>query len=151
MGKSYNMKDLTMKSLRGRFVKAAYINKDKDLVVLDTETGRLFLTWEGDCCSLCYLAHAEGIDALVGATIIKGKSAKWVILEDDEHDVLESMGTKLTTSKGYVTFETRLSHNGYYGGEILVSDDEPMDQYHSPRYSLETDGKLPELVELKDF
>ncbi len=147
------MKDLGISSLVGRTVLKASINDDKDLVVLETDKGKLYLTWEGDCCAKCFLANASGIDSLEGATILEAENAEWKKLKDDEDnfEVVESMGTKLKTTKGHVTLESRVEHNGYYGGEIHVSDDEPMDQYSSPRYKPEGYGEFPTLYQLTDF
>jgi hypothetical protein len=149
MEKRYRMKDLGIETLIGREVLSAGINEDKDMVVLETDKGPLFLTWEGDCCSRCFLANVSGVDALVGAKILEAENAEWnKVNDDDDYEVIESMGTKLKTTKGYVTLESRLEHNGYYSGSILVSDDEPMNQYHSPRYD---NGPLPEMKPLADF
>lgn len=147
--KRYAMKDLGLEALVGRKVTSAAINAEKDFVVLETTTGKLYLTWTGDCCARCFLANVAGADALVDATIKSAENAEWKTLKDDEaaDDVVETMGTTIKTDKGTVTFESRLEHNGYYGGEIQVSDDEPMDQYSSPRESWQNEALKP----LADF
>jgi len=135
MSKNYRMKNLGIKALVGRFIKSASINQEKDLIILDTETGKLFLTWEGDCCAHCFIANVSGAEALIGATILEAENAEWSPVKDDRDncEVIETMGTKIKTSTGYVTIESRVEHNGYYGGYIMVSDDEPMNKYYSPR------------------
>ena len=148
------MKNLGIESLSSRHIQKAEINVVKDLVVLHTDKGPLYLTWEGDCCAHCYLAHVSGAENLIDAVITEVYNSEWKVTggSKDNCDVTESMGTNIKTTKGYVTFESRLDHNGYYGGMILVSDDEPMDQYHSPRYGQDDqDDRLPSLSELKDF
>lgn len=143
------MTDLGMTALVGQTVTAAWINEERDLVVLDTTSGRrLYLTWVGDCCAHCFLANVSGADALIGAEVVEVESAEWVVEREGEFDVVESMGTKIRTTRGYVTFESRLEHNGYYGGEIMVSDTSPMDQYHEHRYRADD---LPGLKPLTDF
>lgn len=150
-GKKYGMENLGIKALLGRKVLAASINDEKDLVVLDTDKGRLFLSWVGDCCAKCYIANFSGMDALVGGTILEAEHAEWKDFKRDEDygDVIESMGTNIKTDKGHVSFESRLSHNGYYGGWIEVSDEEPVNQYSSPRF--DTPEEWPELKALADF
>lgn len=147
--KSYSMEDLGIAFLIGKKIKLAEINEEKDLVVLTTqEDKKIYLTWEGDCCASCYIQHVSGVDNLIGAEILSAENAEWKdISSGEEYEVTESMGTNIKTTKGYVTFESRVEHNGYYGGYIYVSDDEPMDQYSSPRY----DGKLPELKKLVEY
>lgn len=151
MGERYKMEDLGLESLVGLKILVAEINEEKDLVVLHTTQGKRFLTWEGDCCAKCYLAHVSGSDTLInGATILEVNTAEWVTesKNEDDYEVIESMGTNIKTDKGHMSFESRVEHNGFYGGEILVSDDEPMDQYRSPKY----EGKeLPNLSLLHDF
>lgn len=141
------MRDLGTEALVGRKILNASINEHKDLVVLETDKGILYLTWEGDCCATCYIEHLSGSEALVDSTILEVYHSKWKSIKDDEDDVIESMGTNIKTTKGYVTFETRLEHNGYYSGTILVSDKAPLDQYLDRRYN----NKMPKLKPLEDF
>jgi hypothetical protein len=148
MEKSYSMKNIGIGSLVGSKVLSAKINEDHDLVILETQGKSFYLTWTGDCCAHCYLNHVTGVENLVGAEILSVESMDWNTLPTkDEYEVVESMGTKLKTTKGYVDFESRVEHNGYYGGEINVSDDEPMDQYSSPR----NDWKQEKMSSLTDF
>lgn len=153
IGKSerHNLEDLGIDSLVGKKIISAKINQEKDLVILDTETGPLFLSWEGDCCSQCYLVNVSGAENLQNATIVSAENAEWkdVQRNEEDYEVIESMGTKIKTDKGYMTFESRLSHNGYYSGNIKVSDIEPMDQYSSPRFDSEEEMGL--LKTLEDF
>jgi len=120
--------DLDINALVGRKILSAEINQEKDLVVLDTDHGKLYLTWVGDCCTNCYLAHFSGADALVGSIVNSVEDTKWDPKEESG-GVTETMGTTIVTSKGYVTFESRAEHNGYYGGWINVSSTGPVDQY----------------------
>lgn len=145
--KTYRMKDLGVECLIDRVIISAVINVERNLVILNTTQGMLFLTWEGDCCSKCFLAHVSGSEALINNQILSAQNTEWVKLKEDESEVIESMGTTIKTTIGTVTFETRLEHNGYYGGHIMVSDDEPIDQYHSPRDGWEKDAIRP----LEDF
>ena len=135
-----------MKSLIGCKVEKAEINKENNLVVLTTDKGSFYLSFQGDCCAQCYLAHANGVDNLVGSTINDVEQSEWVSDDTEDYSVTETMGVKLTTSKGYVDFETRVEHNGYYGGYILVDQVGPLDQYNSYLYI-----NPLELVTLKDF
>lgn len=110
--------------LVGRKVISALINDEKDLVILDTDKGKVELTWDGDCCAVCYLANVSGVEALIGHTILEVENSEWKDISKDGpyDDVLESMGSKVKTTGGYVTFESRVDHNGYYGGSIEVKE-----------------------------
>ncbi len=126
---------MEINSLVGQTVLSAQINETKDIVILDTDRGRMYLTWVGDCCAQCFLANFSGSANLVGSTILHVEHSEWkTIQEDSSCDVIESMGTKMKTSKGYVDFESRVSHNGYYGGWIEISDNDPLDQYGKSFY-----------------
>lgn len=131
--------NMETKDLIGLTVKSALINGSKDVVVLETDKGKITLAWEGDCCASCYLANFNGIDALIGAIITEVEHSQWEIINDLDYNVLESMGTKIKTNKGYVDFETRVEHNGYYGGYLNV--------YKQPEHDLD----LSEFKPLDDF
>lgn len=141
--------ELKMSDLVGRTVTKALINPSKDYVFLETDKGPLHLTWVGDCCAHCFLANITGSDALVGAQILAVENSEWKDLEKSEEygDTVESMGTKIRTLKGYVDFESRVSHNGYYGGWIQISDLSPLDQYSNTV----DDDDIGEMQPLKDF
>jgi hypothetical protein len=136
------MIDLEIKALVGRLVLGAQINDEKDLVALYTDKGMLYLTWEGDCCAHCFLAAVTGAANLIGATIMEVTNSEWIEMSNDDNGVIESVGTTIQTSSGTVTFESRVEHNGFYGGYIQVSDGEPK------RYKK---GKFPTLLNLTDF
>jgi hypothetical protein len=119
---TYNEKSIGIKSLIGQKILSAFINPEKTAVLLKTNNGDFYLKWEGECCAECYIAHVNGADLLVGSTILSAENTEWTsISSEEEYMALETMGTKFITTKGYVDIETRLSHNGYYSGEITVS------------------------------
>lgn len=137
--------ELKKEVLVGKKVLSAKINAEKDMVVLETDSGTYYLSWDGECCSKCFIQHFNGADYLIGSTIASVEHSQWTTLKDnDDFNVLESMGTKIKTDKGYVDIETRLSHNGYYSGEIKISTVAPLDTYNGAR-------DIPELKPLQDF
>lgn len=111
-----------MEKLIGRKILSAKINQSKDIVILETDKGNLYLEWYGDCCAHCYLANVAGADSLVGSTILEAYNADWIASKEGEYDVVESMGTNIKTTKGYVSFESRVEHNGYYSGSLNVKE-----------------------------
>lgn len=141
------MKNLEMSDLVGKKVLSATVNSEKDYVKLETDNGAYYLTWNGDCCSRCYIASASGTDALIDATILEVRDDEWKTIKDSDLEVINSMGTTIKTDRGYVTLETRLEHNGYYSGRIDVSKEGPVDQYNDLDEDRDEYGMKP----LKDF
>lgn len=132
--KMYNMKDEGINTLVGRKIHSAKIDDEKQLVAISTDKGMLYLSWVGECCAVCYLAHVSGIDSLIGSTIISAENSEWKREVGGGYEVIESMGTNIKTDKGYVTFETRLDHSGYYSGSLLVSSHKFIGQYRFPYF-----------------
>lgn len=132
MKRTYDAKDIGVESLVGRTILSAFINDSKDAVLLKTDDGDYYLRWEGDCRANCFIAHINGAEFLIGSTILSAENSEWSDLNrnEDDYEVLETMGTKFKTSKGYVDIETRVSHDGYYGGMINISKEGYIDSYH---------------------
>lgn len=140
--------ELEINDLVGRTVKSVKIIA-QDIVILETDKGNLYLSWSADCCAQCYLQHVSGSEALVGHTILEAYNSEWTIvsgIEEYGDNLIESMGTSIKTTGGYVTFESRLDHNGYYSGHIKVDDESPIDQYGD-----RIDISKYEMKELVDF
>lgn len=138
---------IKVKALIDRDVLSAEISAGKDIIILHTLQGDLYLSWVGDCCAHCYIAALSGAENLIDAKILSAENAEWKTIKDDiDGGVTESMGTKIKTSKGYVTIESRVEHNGYYGGRIKVSKEAPIDNYDFP-----IDISKTKFKPLKDF
>lgn len=138
------MEYLDTNDLVGLEVKNALVNPSNDVVLLETDKGNFYLSWYGDCCANCFLANFNGIDSLIGSTILEVNHSEWTNLSnDDDYEVVDSMGTNIKTTKGYVSFETRVSHNGYYGGSINITKDS-VNEYGK-------EVKPSELKQLTDF
>lgn len=141
-----------IEELVGRKITKAEINSGHNDVRLETEKGALFLSWNGDCCSKCYLYHIEGSENLKDAEILEAEDMTFSEKTRPEEGswsprVVESMGTRLKTTKGYVTFESRLEHNGYYGGRVSLTYGHGIDKYGDAR-----DGEdIEEYGEFKDL
>lgn len=141
------MENLGLEYLVGKKIKSADTNDSNDLVVLKTDSETIYLTWNGDCCAHCFLANMSGSENLINAEILEVTDAEWAdISRKEDYEVIESMGTNMKTSKGHVSFETRVVHNGYYGGWITVNTKAPVDEY-----SCERGDDLTKLKPLVDF
>ncbi len=150
--------DLKLEELTGLVVSSAWINKEKDFVLLETNRGNFYLNWVGSCCAKCFIANISGTENLVGSTILDAKHSEWVGKTDEDcerYNVTENMGTEIKTTSGYISIETRLEHNGHYSGNVIIRDDQPLDQYHYPLFeNFKSIKNIPEEFELsplKDF
>jgi hypothetical protein len=119
-----------MKALEGKTVKSLTINSDKTTIGFVLDDGRtLWANAVGDCCSSSWFEHVEGIDALLGQKINKVVEREMPKPTGDRGDeVIQYYGWTLETNKGRLDLEMRNSSNGYYGGEVNVSD-KVEDQY----------------------
>lgn len=154
------MNNQDLNRLIGLKITSAVINETNDVieltVVQDTvvdalsqDEGNLYITFEGECCAKCYVYHVNGAENLVGATITNAETTSWITNPEPDppaYEVIETMGLMLTTTKGYVAFETRLEHNGYYGGALVITRGSVQDVY-----SLRYDDEIYKFRELKDF
>jgi hypothetical protein len=127
---------MELTSLINKTLNKAFINDDNDLILLDVGSGDdrriLYLTFSGDCCAKCFVAHVSGVPSRK-VTIKQAYTTEWVDksswFKKDTDDVVESMGLTLVTTEGTMTIETRVEHNGYYGGNVELSDRGPTDSY----------------------
>lgn len=79
----------------------------------------------GDCCSHCYIQDVDGASGLPGATIKSVEDLNMAPSDaehDGTHEVLDAWGYRIQTTNGTCTIGMRLSHNGYYGGSLELSD-----------------------------
>lgn len=135
--------------LVGKKIYNAWINEEKDLVILGTDEGYYWLTWTGDCCARCYLAHVNNPEALVNAKITEVTNSEWIEDTSSTEDALvDTMGTQIVTTKGHITFESRLENGSYhYSGELNISDHGPLGQYQS----FNNDENFPIMKKLYEF
>lgn len=112
---------MDMGNLIGKKVTKAFIDDKKTSVILQLEEEIIQLTWQGDCCAICFLAHVNGIENLINSKIVYIQNTEWKPIIYEDCDVVEQMGTNIKTDKGFVDFESRLEHNGYYGGGIEIN------------------------------
>jgi hypothetical protein len=94
------------------------------------------MTFTGDCCAKCFIANVSGYPKYDGFKVLEVEQSEWkkTTTEEDEEnfDVKEQMGIKLKTDKGYFDLDTRVEHNGFYGGRAQLSTQYPLGQYGDP-------------------
>jgi hypothetical protein len=81
------------------------------------------------------LGEGNTFDILRGALVTGAEDKGWGENRDDDEDawnVIQDGFFTLMTDRGYIDFEVRNSHNGYYGGNFDLDDSpevEPDDVY----------------------
>ena len=113
------------KILIGKTINSMQIAEDKKALLFKTTDGDIIAKTDGDCCSDSWVENVE-LPAL-------GFPAKVIDMQDldlpgiknpnEDGEVTEVYGCKITTDKGEIIIDYRNSSNGYYGGDLLWPDD----------------------------
>ena len=142
-----------LNKLVGKRINGIFLNEDHNRVVFrTTEDERIGFYTSGDCCNDVYINHFQGedvigegntFDLLRGALVLATEEKEWVTIDAEEVDedswtqgCVEDGFFTIRTDRGYIDFEVRNEHNGYYSGHLEEEEGE------------ET---LEGLVPLKDF
>ena len=117
-------------NLIGERINGILLNESNDRLIVRTINGNEFHYYtSGDCCNSVWINHMTGVDALGkgntfdllrGALVTGAEDKGWGDnrCEDDEYEVIQDGFFTLQTDRGYIDFEVRNSHNGYYGGNF---------------------------------
>lgn len=129
-----------MDVLVGKKITGVEMTSDSQAVRFIVE-GREAITYiaEGDCCSSTWIAHFEGVERLIGATVVsledigmpqsayderteereEGSSSR---LKEDAGFDIKYYGLEIRTDKGSAVIDYRNSSNGYYGGSLSCTE-----------------------------
>ena len=125
-----------LNKLVGHRINGIFLNADNTRVVFRTTEGQDFGYYtSGDCCNTVYINHFQGkdvigegntFDLLRGALVLSTEEKEWVTIDiEDEHDdeswhdeCVEDGFFTIKTDRGYIDFEVRNEHNGYYSGHL---------------------------------
>lgn len=134
--------------LVGRRINGIFLNEDNTRVVFRTiEDERIGFYVFGDCCNTVYINHFQGVDVvgegntfdlLRGALVTAVEEKEWVTLDNEQDEdswideCVEDGFFTIRTDRGYIDFEVRNEHNGYYSGHIDEWDDDnvELDELH---------------------
>jgi hypothetical protein len=120
------------KNLVGERINSILLNDDNNRLIVRTINGQEFHYYtSGDCCNTVWINHMTGVnvlgegntfDILRGALVTGAEDKGWGEnrTDEDEWDVIQDGFFTLKTDRGYIDFEVRNSHNGYYGGSFEV-------------------------------
>ena len=126
--------------LVGKRINGIFLNEDNTQVVFRTiEDECIGFYVHGDCCNTVYINHFQGVDVigegntfdiLRGALVTAVEEKEWVAIDDSEQDedvwsdeCVEDGFFTIRTNRGYIDFEVRNEHNGYYSGHLSDWDD----------------------------
>lgn len=121
-------------NLIGERINGIFLNESNDRLCIRTINGKEFYYYtSGECCNTVWINHMTGVDVVArsnsfdilrGALVTGAEDKGWGenLCEDDGYDVVQDGFFTLTTDRGYIDFEVRNSHNGYYGGSFESDD-----------------------------
>ncbi len=127
------------KNLIGERINSILLNEDNNRLIVRTIHGREFHYYtSGDCCNTVWINHMTGVnvlgegntfDILRGALVTGAEDKGWNDNRESDsgYDVIQDGFFTLMTDRGYIDFEVRNSHNGYYGGSFEVDDNPDAD------------------------
>ena len=129
-----------LNKLVGKRINGIFLNSDNTKVVFRTiEDEVIGFYVYGDCCNTVYINHFQGADVvgegnafdiLRGALVTTVEEKEWIAIDDETDDddswtdtCVEDGFFTIRTNRGYIDFEVRNEHNGYYSGHIEELDE----------------------------
>lgn len=110
-------------NLIGQKINSVVVSDDCELITFETDTHKYIYEAEGECCSCSWVEEIEDIDNIIGQTIIKiKKNGVKRGFEENEYECLDIMNYDIYTEKGICKIDFRNSSNGYYGGNLQISE-----------------------------
>ena len=118
--------------LNGKTIVKSEIDADRQLICLTDETGvRHWLSAVGGCCSRSWFEHVSGFVApfkILEVPELRMLSKNKKVWDANETELTQIYSVAFVTDHGRADIELRNESNGYYGGEIMQSTEEPHDQ-----------------------
>ena len=142
----------TFNRLIGRRINGILVTPNHNRFAFRTVEGELLIYYtSGDCCNTVYLNHFMGanvvggnsFDMLRGAVVLGAEEKEWVNVDNEDKEswnVVEDGFFTIRTDRGYIDFEVRNEHNGYYSGHVGEYSEGDLDA-----------GELAEFEPLVDF
>lgn len=118
------------RNLIGKSINGIFIGNDNWTIVFRTNEGKYFrYDTQNDCCNSVWINHISGVsligegnifDIMAGVVVTGAEDKGWTEnrFEEDGHEAVQDGFFTLHTERGYIDFEVRNSHNGYYGGSF---------------------------------
>ena len=121
--------------LKNKRINGLLMGNDGLTIVFRTTEGKYYqFDTQNDCCNSVWFNHITGVDTLGkgtsfdvirGALVIGVEDKGWSEnrFDEDGHEAVQDGFWTLRTDRGYIDIEVRNSHNGYYGGSVVLNDD----------------------------
>lgn len=113
--------------LIGLTITAIWLAADRQAIRFDVEGGEpIVARCDADCCSYTWIEHIE-LPALgfpfqvLHQDDLELPEDKW---SEDNDQLIQFYGLKLSTDKGDLVLDYRNESNGYYGGSLVWREDE---------------------------
>lgn len=126
-------------NLIGERINDILLSEDNTTLLIRTTHGKEYhYCTIPDCCNTVWINHMNGIgvlgegntfDILRGVLVTGAEDKGWgsnIFPDDPNNDVIQDGFFTLKTDRGYIDFEVRNSHNGYYDGGIFTYINDPM-------------------------
>ena len=107
--------------LVGVLIKEASINDNKNTIRLNTDEGILFLQTQSHCCNSVWFESVVNPEFLIGTVLSLSLGDSTRERDNEDCDVLDIAFLRINTTSGTAVIEVRNSHNGYYGGEVIIT------------------------------
>jgi len=121
------MSDESIRDLVGHTISNVQVEDDGHRMVITTRSHRFVFRSEGECCAVAYIVKPSDediqsiVDQEVMAVNVHGFSRKD---RGDWGEVTDTEFYSIQTHNGDLDLELRTSHNGYYGGWIVLTSKE---------------------------
>lgn len=120
---------MSFRELIGKRVQKLYIDSDKQTLSFVTDQGLQIYSALGDCCSDSWFEHLSGVKDILGKVITGVTEIECAEVMGTKQEVDRVYSYKFTLGEeavGRFEVEMRNSSNGYYGGSVEISVNDPL-------------------------
>lgn len=105
--------------LIGRVINAVYVAVDGSAIRFDMLDGEpIVANAYGDCCSHTWIENVETPENLLGTVSEVEDLDLHKADKEEDYNLIQFYGCKISTEKGSSTLDYRNESNGYYGGTL---------------------------------
>lgn len=110
--------------LIGKIIKSIYLADDKTAIRFDLDNGKIIIgICYSECCSSTWIENIEDPENIINSSVISVDDLPLddlpLEMENNDGNMIEFYGIKITTNKGYCVIDYRNESNGHYGGDLI--------------------------------